>query len=63
MLFGPIDHHAKFQMFKRVLVDTPHFGEEKKEEKKSFLGHFQKLVTGSEGICRSIMTFSFKKLS
>ena len=28
-----------------------------------FLGHFQKLVTGSESMCRSVMASSFQKWS
>ena len=48
-LLVPIDHHAIFKMFKLSFL-------------WNFLGHFQKSLTGSESMCRSIMNSSFSKM-
>ena len=53
-LFVPIDHHAIFKMFKLSFCES-----DKKWQNNiffnAFLEHFQKSLTGSEGMCRSIM--------
>ena len=58
----PIDHHVIFKMFKLNFC-----GSDKKSPKiiflNPFLGHFQKSLTGSESMCRSIMASSFKRWS
>ena len=58
-LFVPIDHHAIFKMFKLSFCGS------KKNSNKYFfqrlLGHFQKSVTGSESMCRSVMASSFHR--
>ena len=60
--FVPIDHHAIFKMFKLSFC-----GSDKKCQTiiflNPFLGHFQKYLTGSESICRSIMASSFQRWS
>ena len=58
-IFVPIDHHAKFKMFKLSFVDLI------KNAKKfvlTFLGHFQKSVSGFKSMCKSIMASRFSKM-
>ena len=47
--------------FEKVLRDPIIPNVSKNMVKKTILGHFQKLETGSESMCRSIMDSSFQK--